>query len=226
MNILIFILSALFFLLAVIVVYKYFGKNGLYSYICFATILANIAASKSIELFGLATSAGSVLFASTFLCTDILSEKHGKKASKKSVWLGLLISILWMVGTQVTILFNPSETDFIHESMKTVFGLVPRITIASLVAYIVSQLLDIFMYYFIWNKTGNNKSKMYLRIIGSTLVSQLVDTIIFVTIAFLNVHPFNVFIQILLTTYFFKIVVAFLSTPFAYIARNIETVEE
>ncbi len=225
MNELLFFISVIVFLASVLLIYYFFGKSGIYAYIGFATILANIQVTKSIELFGLTTTAGSVLYASTFLCTDILSEKYGKKSAQKAVIIGTIMSILWLIGTQVTLKFVPSSNDFISESLSNVLGLVPRITIASLVAYVVSQTIDVFMYHLIWKKTGNSKSGLWIRNNGSTLTSQFFDSVIFVSIAFLGVYENKVFFSILITTYLFKAIIAILDTPFMYLARNIKTTD-
>ncbi len=222
MNALIMILSMVFFLAAVIFVYRFFGKSGVYVYVAFATILANIMASLSIEIFGLTTTAGSVLYASTFLSTDILSEKYGKKAAGKAVILGVVVNLLWLAGTQVCIWLAPAGSDRVHGALTAVFGLVPRITLASLAGYICSQSLDVALYHFWWKKTGNSDKGLWIRNNGSTLISQLVDSVIFVSIAFLGTVPVPVFFEIMGTTYLFKAVIALCDTPFAYIAKHMK----
>ena len=84
-NELIFILTVLIYLGSVLVLYKIFGKNGLYAFAVFGTLLGNIAVCKCVNIFGLSTTAGNVLYASTFLVTDILSEKYGRKDASKAV---------------------------------------------------------------------------------------------------------------------------------------------
>lgn len=223
MNELLFIFSTVFFLGAVLLIYRLFGKAGIYAYIGFASILANIQVTKSIVLFGLTTTAGSVLYASTFLCTDILSEKYGKKYATKGVLIGIFMSILWLIGTQGTVLLKPSNNDLISDALSKVLNTVPRITVASLVAYAVSQMIDVILYHLIWNKTGHTKKGLWIRNNGATLISQLIDSIIFVTIAFIGVYETNVFISILITTYVFKAIIALCDTPFIYLARAIKT---
>jgi uncharacterized integral membrane protein (TIGR00697 family) len=225
-NELIFILTVLIYLGSVLALYKVFGKNGLYAFAVFGTLLGNIAVCKCVDIFGLSTTAGNVLYASTFLVTDILSEKYGKKEASKAVAYSFSIMILWMLGTQLILLFTPNTNDYISESLKVVFGLVPRITVASLIGFVVSQNLDVFLYHFLWSKTGNTKDKLWLRNNGSTLTSQAIDTIIFTTLAFWGVYPTNVFFSILITTYLFKAVVALLDTPFMYLARQIVPLTE
>ena len=225
-NELIFILTVLIYLGSVLVLYKCFGKNGLYAFAIFGTLLGNIAVCKNVDIFGVATTAGNVLYAATFLVTDILSEKYGKKDAAKAVAYSFSVMLLWMLGTQLILWFTPNANDYIDESLKVVFGLVPRITAASLIGFICSQNLDVFLYHLIWSKTGGGKAKLWLRNNGSTLTSQLVDTVIFTFIAFWGVYPTPVFLSILITTYLFKAVVALFDTPFMYWSRKIKPLNE
>ena len=157
MNELIFLASVLLYLSSVLVLYKLFGKNGLFVFAVFSTLLGNIQVCKTVDIFGLSTTAGNVLYASTFLVTDILSERYGKKEAGKAVKYGLAVTILWTIGTQLTLLFTPNANDYIHPSLQVVFGLVPRISFASLAGYICSQSIDIVLYHSIWRKTGNRQ---------------------------------------------------------------------
>jgi len=225
-NELIFILTVLIYLGSVLVLYHFYGKNGLFIFAVFGTILGNIAVCKCVDIFGFSTTAGNVLYASTFLVTDILSEKYGKKDAARAVAYSFTIMVLWMLGTQMILLFTPNANDYISESLNVVFGLVPRITIASLIGFVCSQNFDVFLYHFIWSKTGNNSEKLWLRNNGSTLTSQAVDTVIFTTLAFWGTYPTNVFFSIMFTTYLFKAVVALLDTPFIYLARRIVPLNE
>ncbi len=225
-NEVIFIATVLIYLGAVVLLYKLFGKNGLFVFAIFGTILGNIAVCKSIDLFGLSTTAGNVLYASTFLVTDILSEKYGKEEAQKAVVYSIAIMLLWLLGTQLILWFTPNESDYIQSSLSTVFGLVPRITIASLLGFICSQNIDVILYHAIWKRTGNSRKMLWLRNNGSTLISQALDTVIFTTVAFLGSYPTNVFLSIMLTTYLFKAIVALADTVFIYTARNITPIGE
>lgn len=221
-NELIFVITVLIYLGTVLLLYKLFGKNGLFAFAIFGTLLGNIAVCKCIDLFGLSTTAGNVLYASTFLVTDILSEKYGRKDAQRAVFYSFSIMLLWLLGSQMILLFTPNANDYINDSLRVVFGLVPRITIASLVGFLCSQNIDVFLYHFIWKKSGDSSKKLWLRNNGSTLISQAVDTIIFTFLAFWGSYPTNVFFSILFTTYLFKAVVAIVDTPFIYIARKIK----
>ena len=225
-NELIFIITVLIYLGSVLGLYKLFGKNGLYAFAIFGTLLGNIAVCKNVDIFGFSTTAGNVLYAATFLVTDILSEKYGRKDAARAVAYSFSVMILWMLGSQLILWFTPNANDYINESLKVVFGLVPRITAASLAGFIVSQNLDVFMYYFIWSRTSGTRAMLWLRNNGSTLTSQLIDTVIFTTLAFWGVYPQNVFWSILITTYLFKAAVALLDTPFMYLSRKIVPLNE
>ncbi|MCF0143025.1 MAG: queuosine precursor transporter [Parasporobacterium sp.] len=225
-NEIIFIIKAIFCLGSVVLMYKLFGKNGLFVFAIFGTLIGNIAVCKCIDLFGLSTTGGNIFYASTFLVTDILSEKYGKKEASKCVKYSFAAMILWLVGTQLILWFTPNASDYVNESLKVIFGLAPRITLASLLGFICSQNIDVFLYHFIWKKSGDGKGKLWLRNNGSTLISQAIDTVIFTFTAFWGTYPTDVFFSILITTYVFKAAVALLDTPFIYLARKIKPIGE
>ena len=225
-NDLIFVTTVLLYLGSVLVLYKFFGKSGLYAFAVFSTLLGNIAVCKCVDIFGLSTTAGNVLYAATFLVTDILSEKYGKKEASLCVALSFSTMILWLVGTQLILLFTPNANDYINESLQVVFGLVPRVTLGSLAGFVLSQNIDVFLYHYIWDRSGGSERLLWLRNNLSTLTSQAVDTVVFTTIAFRGVYPTDVFISIMITTYLFKALVALLDTPFIYTSRYIRPVNE
>ena len=113
-NELIFVATVLAFLGSVLLMYKLFGKNGLFVFAVFSTLLGNIAVCKCIDLFGLSTTAGNVLYASTFLVTDILSEKYGKKEARKAVFYCFAVMIMWLFGSQLILYFTPNVNDYIN----------------------------------------------------------------------------------------------------------------
>ena len=215
-----------FFLCAVLLAFKFFGKTGLYAFSVFAILLSNIQVCLSIDVFGVAATGGNAIYAATFLTTDILSERYGKKTADRAVTLGFFAMLLWLCGTQITLLFVPNEADFAYPAMKELFSILPRLTLGSLLAYLASQYADVRLYHAIWKRSGNSEKFLWLRNNGSTLVSQLIDTVIFVTVAFLGVYETDVFISIMVTTYLFKAICALCDTPFMYIARKIKIKDE
>jgi uncharacterized integral membrane protein (TIGR00697 family) len=146
MNGLIFVCEIIAVFTMVLLAKKFFGKTGVIAWVAIATILANIITAKNVNLFGLSTAIGTVMFASTFLATDILSECYDKKSAKKAVLIGLSANIVLIVSTQIALLYTPSEFDYAHDAMSTLFGLNLRISIASAVMYVIANLADVYIF--------------------------------------------------------------------------------
>ncbi|WKA53306.1 queuosine precursor transporter [Planococcus shixiaomingii] len=211
--------------LMLLIMYKFFGKAGLFAWVAISTILANIQVTKTIEIIGLTATLGNSLYASTFLATDILNEKYGKKDAQKAVWLGFFSLLIMIIAMQFGMNFIPAESDFANESLHTIFGLVPQIAIASMVAYLTAQHLDVLIFSAL-KKVFPTDGQFWIRNNGSTLISQLLDTLIFTSIAFYGVYSFDIWIQIFLSTYVLKFIVSVLDTPFGYMAKVITPVDE
>jgi queuosine precursor transporter len=219
-NIILWILFMIVDLSMVLIAYKLFGKNGLYAMIVMSIIVANIQVLKTVNMLGMVVTLGNVLYGSIFLATDLLNEFYGKKSAKKGVWLGFFVLILTTLYMQIALLFTPDISDFAHPLLEGLFGFFPRIVFASLVAYLLSQMHDVWAFSF-WKKFTHGKH-LWLRNNASTVISQLIDSVIFSVIAFLGVFPLDIFWQILLTTYLFKLFVAVIDTPFMYFAKLIK----
>ncbi len=224
MNELLWFAFALVNFIFVMGIYKFFGKTGLFAWIAFGTILANIQVTKTIEIFGLTATLGNVMYGTLFLVTDTLNEKYGIKDAKRAVFIGFFSMIALVVIMQMALAFMPHPEDFAQDSLSTIFSLMPRIALGSLTAYIISQMLDVHLFQRI-KRVWKSDQTLYVRNIGSTLVSQLVDTLIFVPIAFLGIHSTEVLIGIFVTTYLIKILVALLDTPFVYMMKRINPIE-
>ncbi|MDZ5473178.1 queuosine precursor transporter [Bacillus sp. 31A1R] len=215
---LIFVLINFLFVLAF---YRLFGKTGLFVWIGFSTVLANLQVVKTIEIFGLTATLGNAMYGTAFLVTDILNEKYGKDEAKKAVWIGFLTLTAMTIIMQMVLLFKPHEIDIAHDSLNTIFSLLPRIALGSLLAYLVSQFTDVYIFSYLKNKFPKD-NQFWIRNNGSTLISQLLDTLVFTTIAFIGVYPIQDVWQIFLTTYFLKALIAVLDTPFGYIAKRMK----
>ena len=219
-NELLWLLLLLVNFLSILAAYRLFGKTGLYIWIPIATILANIQVLKMVDLIGIGVTLGNITYASSFLVTDILSENYDKKAARKAVYIGFFSLATTVVIMNIALMFQPNEFDFIQESLKNIFAILPRIALASLLAYGISQLHDVWAYS-LWKKMFPGSGFLWLRNNASTLVSQLIDSVIFTFIAFWGLLPTNEFLQILITTYVLKGIVALIDTPFLYLARAI-----
>ncbi len=204
---------------AILISYRLWGKLGLYIWVPIAAIIANIQVTKTVDLFGFEATLGNIVYATSFLVTDILSENYGKKEAQKAVGIGFFSLIIMTLLMNLALYFKPADSDFVQSSMQTIFSLMPRIAFASLIAYGISQLHDIWAYDF-WKKRFPAKNKIWVRNNLSTMVSQLFDSIVFTLIAFMGVFSTKVMIEIVITTYMLKWVVAIADTPFIYIAKN------
>lgn len=203
---------------AILLAYRLYGRLGLYIWIPIAAIVANIQVVKAVTLFGMDATLGNIVYASSFLVTDILSENYGRKDATRAVGIGFFALLAMTALMSLALRFVPSEADFAHESLATIFGFMPRIALASLTAYVISQYHDIWAFFF-WKKRRPATRFLWFRNNASTMVSQLLDTAIFTTIAFLGVFEGPVFWQIFWSTYLLKWVVAALDTPFVYLAK-------
>ena len=222
-NELLLIASVILIYGAVIVAYKLFGKIGMYFMTVIATILANIEVLMLVDGFGMEQTLGNVMFASTYLVTDILSENEGKKSATKAVWLGVFTSVIMLTFTQYWLLYTPSQNDWASEHIAAIFSTTPRLLAASFLGYIISQRFDVWLYHKWWDfsikKTGNSKGLLWLRNNGSTLISQIINTVIFTTIAFWGVYETKTFISVMISSYVIYVFTSLLDTPAVYIAR-------
>ena len=224
-NELIIFLNLIILYLAVLLWYYLFGTKGLYCFSIFATIAANIEVLILVDAFGMEQTLGNVLFATTFLITDIVSEVNGKKESDKVVNTNILTSVLFVIVSQLWLLYTPSDNDFAFGSIQTLFSAVPRIIFASLLVYAITQRFDVWLYHKWWaftEKKFKSKDKyLWLRNNGSTLVSQALNAVLYNLIAFGGVYPWETVGSIIATSYIIFIFTSLLDTPIVYLARKI-----
>lgn len=217
--------SVIFIFAATLFAYKFFGKTGLFCISAIATVLANIEVVILVKAFGMEQTLGNVLFAATFLVTDILSECEGKKEANKAVWLGVFSSLFFLLLSQSWLLYIPSENDFVSPAMNAIFSNTPRMIISSLVVYAISQLFDVWLYHKWWaftEKRFDDKRRfLWLRNNGSTLISQIVNTLLFTLLAFWGTYSAKTIISIFVSSYVIFIFTSLLDTPVLYLARRI-----
>ncbi|MGL4722202.1 MAG: queuosine precursor transporter [Desulfovibrionaceae bacterium] len=213
----------LFDMFIVVFAFYFFGKIGLFCCIVLNVIIANLQVVKIVELFTLTTTLGNILYASVFLATDALGELYGKKEAKKAVLFGFFAISLMTIYMQVALVFVPAPIDFAQKPLEELFSFIPRIVLASMLAYLLSQSLDLYIYHKLRIYTTRY---LWLRNNVSTILGQFLDSIVFSYIAFWGIFPFIDFIEIVFTTFFFKSVVAVFDTPFLYLIRKIHILRE
>ena len=200
----------------VVLIEKLFKKEGLYVWVSIATILANLTVCKMIDVFNFTTSLGNVIFASTFLATDIISEKYSAKEARKAVYLSMFAGITFIIITQLTLLFTPSSEDVVQGAMKTLFAINLRTSIASMGMFFIANMLDIYIY----NKLKEKlPKKLWLRNNVATITCNCIENYFFNTLAFIGIFSLPVIISIATTTTIIEIVIAVCDTPFLYLSK-------
>ncbi len=217
------IISGLAIFLGIILFYRLFGKAGLFIWMGMALIVANIQVMKTISVFGFVTAMGNLIYGTTFLCTDILTENHGKKEAAKAVVIGFAVMLFFTALMQLTLFFVPDSTDTLSPALQQIFGILPRITLASLAAYLISQFFDVWLFCHIRDRTKGRY--LWLRNNVATMLAQLLDNATFTWIAFVGffglfgwqqVFEWSIIVQIFITSLVIKYVVAVCDTPFVY----------
>jgi len=210
---------------SIVAFYRFFGKNGLLAFNILATILANIEVLLLVNAFGIEMTLGNVLFASTFLITDILSENHSRKDANNAVVISTLCSVVFVLISQMWLFYIPSENDWANGAFHTIFKSTPRIVCASLAVYLTSQLTDVWLYHKWWDwckkKFGDSRKGLWIRNNGSTMISQLLNTSMYTVLAFYGTYPLSTLISIFISTYAIYFTTSLLDTPFVYWCRKI-----
>lgn len=201
----------------VLICKRLFGKTGVMAWVVIATILANIITAKNAMIFGLSTAIGTVMFASTFLATDILSECYNKQAAKKAVCLGLFADVILIISTQIALLYAPSAFDYADGAMHTLFSLNLRISIASAVMYFVANMADVVIFNKIKDKM--NGRKLWIRNNISTILCNCLENFGFIFLAFVGIYDMKTILTIAVSTSIVEMIVAVLDTPFLYLAK-------
>lgn len=190
------------------------GANWIIGAFVGLLVMSNILANKIISFWKFAVPAGVIAYAATFLLTDMLNEFYGKKTAKKAVWIGFYASILALIALLIAIYLPPADFWAGQEKFASVLGNTTRIVLASMIAYIVSQNYDVWLYNLLKKKT---KSKhLWLRNNASTMSSQLIDTVLFISVAFYGLFPI---VPMIIGHAIIKISIAVIDTPFMYLSR-------
>jgi hypothetical protein len=178
----------------------------------------NLLGGKITTLFGVSVSVGIFMVPLTFLITDIVEEVHGKKVAKQFLISGVVTLVITFVYIAFFVALPANERYVHNEAYKTIFGSSMRIIIASIVAFILSQFHDVWAFNF-WKQKTKGKF-LWLRNNASTIISQGIDTFVFMMIAFYQIAPkfdFAFIIKLSIPYYLFKIAFALIDTPFVYL---------
>jgi uncharacterized integral membrane protein (TIGR00697 family) len=169
-------------------------------------------------LYRFEISVGILPYPITFLITDIISEIYGKKKANRVVIAGIIASIFSMLIIYIANEVPAIENSPVNDATFThVFGLSPVAVLASMMAYLFAQFIDIRIFHF-WKKKTNGKH-LWLRNNFSTFTSQFIDTLtVLALLCSFEILPWSMFSGLLISGFLFKIIIAALDTPILYIA--------
>lgn len=222
MNNILLIVSIIGIFSLMLVVKKFLGKEGMIGWIGIASILANLLLIKSVNLLGISATLGNVLFASNFLATDIITENYGYKEAKKGVKFGIMAVIIFMIVTQFALLYIPNSEDVAQSSFELLFSFIPRISLASVSMFALSNFVDIRLYEFLRKKS--NGKKMWLRNNLCTIICNGGENFLFYLIAFLGVMNIGTILSIALSATVIEVLIALCDTPFLYISKKVKDI--
>lgn len=196
------------------------GREWLLSTVAVNLILIGIFGAKLISVFGLVTNVGNVFYACAFLATHFLIERHGKNSAWQTIWFGAGFVAFFTLMSQFAVYYNGSPlSDAANSASATLFAFSPRIIIASILAYVFASYVNIAVFSWIRGKT--KEKFLWLRSNGANIVSQLVDSMLFFSIAFFDL-PGPLLVQTILTGWFLKSLVVLVGTPFLYLDAYFE----
>jgi hypothetical protein len=177
-------------------------------------VLSNILATKMLQYGPFVSDGGTLLFPLSYIFGDVLTECYGYKASRKVIWTGFFMIILmsfniWIIGILT------SEPNWVfQDAYNSILMPVPRIVLGSVFGYFSGEFANSFVLSKM--KIFTKGKYLWMRTIGSTLVGEFVDSIIFVAIAFLGLYPINVLLIMVISNYIFKTLIEVLFTPLTY----------
>lgn len=226
MNEFLLIASLIILFGSVLLFYYLFGKAGMYCMTVLATLTANIEVMLLIDAFGMEMTLGNILFAITFLVTDILSENEGKESANLSVIVGIATCTMFLLISQSWMLYTPSKNDWAQPYFTAVFTNTPRMMLASLVVYAIAQVFDVWMYHTWWRIStrlcGDSQKYLWLRNNGSTMLSQFLNSVLYTVFAFYGTYDNSTLIHITLSSYCIFIVTSLADTPVLYLSRRLK----
>ena len=183
-------------------------------------LISNVASTKFVALGPFDFDGGTLLFPLSYIFGDILTEVYGYSRSRKVIWTGFLSALLMSATFAAVGALPPSAgTEPINSAFNQLLGLVPRIVIASLIAYFVGEFAN--SYTLAKLKLMTNGRHLWARALGSTVVGQGIDTLLFVVIAFAGVAAAPPLATVMISNYVFKLAVELLLLPLTYLVVNL-----
>jgi uncharacterized integral membrane protein (TIGR00697 family) len=192
--------------------FKYFDLiTGLFVAVL---LISNIASSKIVQIWKFTFDGGTILFPLSYIFGDILTEVYGYRKSRRVIWIGFFCAFLMSLTLGLVGLIKPASGWEFQEAYMRILGQTPRIVAASLIAYFAGEFSNSFV--LAKMKIVTKGKWLFTRTIGSTIIGEGVDTIIFVVIAFLGVYANSLVLLIIISNYIFKVSLEIIFTPLTY----------
>ncbi len=177
-------------------------------------LISDVSAGKLVSIFGFPVSVAVIYFPITYVIADILTEVYGYAQARRVVWQVLLASVIAGLVYQVVVYLPPAGGFDANDAYVRVFGSVPRILLGGWIAVWIGGILN--DYILAKMKIWTNGKYLWTRTVGSTIVSELANTILFFTIALSGIIPNSLLIDTILTGWLFKVAVEVICTPWTY----------
>ncbi len=181
-------------------------------------ITANITAVKLIGVFGLILPAAIIVFPISYICGDVLTEVYGYRVARRVIWLGFLCNLVAVVAIYLGGLLPAAPIWEGQEAYETILGYTPRILAASFLAYLVGEFANAFV--LARMKVATEGRWLWSRTIGSTLVGQGLDSLVFIVLAFVGTIPLGAMVSAVVAQWLVKSAYEALATPLTYIVVN------
>jgi uncharacterized integral membrane protein (TIGR00697 family) len=181
---------------------------------CGLLLISNVGATKLIQFGPIITDGGAILFPLTYILGDVLSEVYGFRRARRAILMGFGLSVLAALTFWLVQVAPPADAYINQEAFEAVLGFVPRIVLASILGYLAGQLLN--AYVLVKIKERTKEKALWLRLIGSTVVGELADTLVFCTIAFFGVITGAEFLSYVITGYLYKVLIEVVLLPVTY----------
>ncbi len=178
-------------------------------------ITANIIAVKLVDIGGLILPAAIIIFPISYIFGDILTEVYGYGASRRVIWIGFGCNLLAVVAIWIAGLLPPAGFWQGQQAYDTVLGYTPRLLLASFVAYLLGEFANSFV--LARMKVATQGRGLWTRTIGSTLIGEGLDSLVFISIAFAGTIPMAALVSTIITQWLFKVVYEILATPLTYL---------
>lgn len=200
------------------------SREALVSFICIQAILVNLFVVKEIRLFNLTATASDALSVGITLGLNLIQEYYSKRQAQRAVWLSFLYAIFYCIVSKLHLMYRPDVENLgASKCFNVILGSTPRLIIASLFVYLITQNLDCVIYNYLANKV--KKRYFILRNYGSALITQFLDTVLF---SFLGLYKINknfssieTIVQIIIISYTVKLIVIFISAPYLALSKKI-----